>query len=351
MPNNTQPQFMPALHALRGAAALWVVLFHAWHFSGASDGPLSGLMKLGWLGVHLFYALSAFLLGRIYLQQRQSGHWRVGVFFKKRALRIFPAYHLQLLVILLLAALGVHYRWPSTSDLLAHVAMFFNLPPTHTQPLNGVWWTLPVEFAFYLLLPALMWLMQRHGVWLLLLLGCAVTWLYRGAFWSATQPPNAILVGQLPGVFIVFVLGLIAAQLTLHEHWTRCGYKTALAALGAGALWGRVLLHTDNYWSGSLLMVFWESLNAAIIVVLIVALHRMQHVWLNNRLTQMLGDLSYGIYLWHLPVMLLLKDRIQHTGALFCATLGGTLVLAWLSYHGLEKRCMRGTKKGAQRAP
>jgi peptidoglycan/LPS O-acetylase OafA/YrhL len=151
---------------------------------------------MGWMGVHVFYVLSAFLLGGIYFSSFEKGKWDIWAFYKKRVLRIFPAYYFQLIILLVLIFFG-YYNYSGEFNLIAHLFMFFNLPPIEVQPLNGVWWTLPIEFAFYLILPFLVILLKKAGVILFLLLSFGVTLAYRiWVFQTFNNEPNvAIIVG------------------------------------------------------------------------------------------------------------------------------------------------------------
>jgi len=336
--------FYPALHALRGLAAIWVMLFHVWYFSGERQMAfgVDALFRHGWVGVHLFYALSAFLLSSHLLARRKP---RYGAFFLRRFLRIYPAYWAQLAV--LVPAAGVFalnaevalLYWPE------HLLMIFNLPPRFVTPLNGVWWTLPIEFLFYLLLPALLWCLRRIGMAAFLALAIAATVFYRGFLFHYLGEAPVALVEQLPGVLSVFAAGMVAAAVLARRplRWPRWA---APAALGAMALWAWPLLaDPEGYWNGSPLLFAWGSVNALLIAILLLAIHdrgRNTNGW---RLLVWLGEISYGIYLWHLPVILGLVQLAPALGSDFTALLAAaalpTTALAWLSLSLVEKPAIR----------
>src|SRR6266566_1982687 len=89
--------YFPQIDGLRGLAILGVLANHFMTFPGAANG--------GWLGVCLFFVLSGFLITGILLRARQQaergGGYRgaLRVFYVRRALRIFPAYFLTVLVL------------------------------------------------------------------------------------------------------------------------------------------------------------------------------------------------------------------------------------------------------------
>lgn len=334
-------KYSPALHSLRGFAAIWVMLLHVWYLSGAEDFWFTPFCKLGWIGVHLFYALSAFLLGSIYFHQMQKGNWSIKTFYKKRFLRIFPAYYAQLVIIIALAFYGV-YEIPDTKKILAHIILYFNLPPFYQTPINGVWWTLPIEFAFYIILPILMVILKKIKVILFFLLGLLTTISYRYYISHLSIESNtgvsATVIGQLPGVFIVFVLGLVAAYL-INVKNIKIPHRILLPlSIVSFIIWSKILLGSNDYWTGSNLLLYWESINALIIVSFIVCLYKTSSVLITNPIFVWFGKVSYGIYLWHFPLIKLLKNNVDGFTMLLITVFPLTLICAALSYYLIEKR-------------
>ncbi len=337
--------YYPTLHTLRGFAALWVLLLHSWIFSGQQSLIFAGFLSFGWVGVHLFYLLSAFLLGSIYFQNYQKSTWKLSYFYKRRFLRIFPAYYFQLAILLLLSVIGVYYKFPPIQNLIAHLFLFLNLPPTFDAPMNGVWWTLPIEFGFYLILPLLAKLLIKFGVYWFLILVFVITYLYRYTIFTNMHDKPIIeisnVIGQLPGVLMVFSIGLVSAFLLSKNNniFNRLqNSSVTITALILLFIWANVLLNTENYWSGSHLLYFWDSVNAFLIMVLILSIYQSQSKIIANNVLVWLGKVSYGIYLWHLPVILISKTYIHSFYLMFAVTLPITLVLASISYYFVEKK-------------
>ena len=229
------------LTGLRGVAALWVLLYHAWVYSvpRAMQFDLFGmpfdvtpLFSAGFVGVDLFFVLSAYLLGARYFRwiEGRSSRPALGQYLLRRVRRIFPAYLFQLALILVLAATTTLYVFPDTAALLAHLFFYFSLPPLWVTQLNGVWWTLPTEFYFYLVLPLLVLLLRgRRSRWLILLVIVSSIayryWVFvhfqaRGAEWMS------VMMGNTAGYLDGFSLGLLASWLSvrfeeraLSRHW------------------------------------------------------------------------------------------------------------------------------------
>ena len=170
------------LTGVRGWAALWVFMYHAWVYAKypplvvelfGLPVDLTPLFSMGGVGVTIFFVLSGFLLATPFAQWQagQRERPRLGRYLFRRVMRVFPAYYVQLAILLLIAV------WvpgqPGIDDwgaLFRHLLMLFTPPPLGTLPINNVWWTLPIEFSFYLVLPLLA-LLLRPGRWWLLLAG------------------------------------------------------------------------------------------------------------------------------------------------------------------------------------
>lgn len=366
MNRDSTREFYSGLHSLRGAAALWVLLLHVWVFSGSPAIWLSPFFSLGWLGVHVFYCLSAFLLTSQHLT-RPPTRWSYVGFVARRLLRILPAYYAQLL---LLALVG--YQWVdsmSASQLVAHLLMWFHWPLAGVQPLNGVWWTLPVELTFYLILPLLARLLTAVNRLIFISVMVAVTLGYRALVihWSSGDPTLPFLVGQFPGVIVIFATGMVAADLYRTETFRRAMENRSMRVLSLVgiAIWCWLLLkHSDRYWSGSPLVYFWDGVSALLIATLIAATASRSTRQAHDRtkrpaistLMSFLGDVSYGLYLWHLPIAVTVAELIppQLRGGdrfviLLLCVLPLSLIAAWASYALIEVRANKlGRQFGAQ---
>jgi hypothetical protein len=174
---------LDALTGVRALAALWVFVYHAWlasgatrsGFAGATAGRLHAVVRIRMAGLDIFFVLSGFLLTRqewIRLE-RKGNHDEVrrlrpffafcGTFLRKRILRVYPAYYGCLTLLMALAATHLYLHLPERLDLLLHLGMFHNAVDAYVSTLNGVFWTLPFEWQFYLFFPLLFVLLVRSG--------------------------------------------------------------------------------------------------------------------------------------------------------------------------------------------
>jgi peptidoglycan/LPS O-acetylase OafA/YrhL len=170
---------LPGIDGLRALAATAIVLYHAWLLgsSGANFGPLSRFFFPHLpVGVTLFFALSGFLLYRPFAAAMIRDHPlpRVGSYLRNRALRIFPAYW----VVLLVGALVLEAVFVRTSPLdlatgglrhdpvtlLRNVVLIQNYHPDTYFTGIGPAWSLAIEVVFYLALPILALIAVRLAV-------------------------------------------------------------------------------------------------------------------------------------------------------------------------------------------
>lgn len=337
-----------ALTGLRGFAALWVLVFHTWGAAGPRRMELAlggwsldftPFFSIGWAGVQVFFVLSGFLLAQPYVRWLSGAAARPGVgpYLARRCARVLPGYYLQLSILVAFAwFLDGRQVIAGMGDLLGYAGMLFVPEPLGVRPLNDVWWTLPIEFSFYLVLPLLAGQLRGWRVAALLLLGVGtmMAWRWLTIVLLATDPPGArFLLGyQLPGSLDSFALGMAAGVLSQHagfSRWLGAGpWRREVLAL-AGVALGIVLLYWVHYgyrayWTAAPITFLWTPLFclATAAVILAATAGSRPLLWLfANRLALYLGTVSYGIYLWHNPLLRWLASALPP---------GEGYVLPWL---------------------
>ena len=323
------------LTGLRALAAFWVMAFHF----NAIVGPrritvelgslhfdVHPLVTIGWVGVDLFFVLSGFLLATHVLERLERGPFDLRGYLEARCRRVFPAYWAQLLL-LLAAAFVVGGTWPAWSRYLwLHVPMLHNISPDASFAINAVYWTLPIEFGFYLCLPwvglrlaeaqALPPIAQAGRLALIALGAIVLTWTYRYFAFEAyrSAPVHSLIwaASQLPGSFDQFTLGAVAAAGL--RAWRKAAPRAGARAstpLVLGGLAGVVALmyYLDaihrEFWSGHPALFMWHTFTAACIAALVVGIALgggFARAVFGNRVVVFLGTVSYSTYLWHYQV-------------------------------------------------
>lgn len=318
----------PALTGLRGFAALAVFALHyaslyplprpqLWAGGPILDLPL--YFAAGWIGVNIFFVLSGALLAPPFIRWRQANAPRPSLlaYWRRRLLRVVPAYWVQLFILALFGGWLAQYGWPKDIySALSHWLMFFYLGPHPVVPVAEVWWTLPVELGFYLLLPVLAFGFGRHGYasWvvlmvIMLLLSMAYRYHMALAYSHLPNPQRVILIQQLPGRIMEFLAGVTAVMLlmrfSLAKRW-RHPLLIAGVAIIVLWLWGIVRVGPKAYWDGHWWMLL-APLGFGLGSACVVAALRSGCLWgdrlFANRLMLWIGMMSYSLYLWHFPVM------------------------------------------------
>jgi peptidoglycan/LPS O-acetylase OafA/YrhL len=368
------PRF-PALDGVRGLAALAIVVHHASLYTGAHGDVTGGqvLRRLD-VGVPVFFALSGFLLYRPFVAARQEGGRPVRIpdYVRARLLRLLPAYWV---------ALG----------LVAAVPYLAGVTPTIDAVQSGDWWryfgllqvytaastpegfphawTLCVELSFYLLLPFWAWAWSRRAaagrdgvVEIVLILGLGIaSWGLRTLTYVEPQVlgswfPFGFTVGA---TFLWFSVGMAAAVRSVRRGPRRDGgpvippgpaWVLALVAFLLLSYAAGLPRSTEKPSGvGFLLLHGVAAVIAALIVVPFTTLGGARRSLLGRVLASRplarLGEVSYGVYLWHPIVVLVLLDRGIGTEdrlwILAPATAVGSIVMGTLSYELVERPARR----------
>ena len=356
--------YFPGLTGLRGIAAAWVVLFHLWQLAGAQRVTSLGLditplFSCGFLGVDLFFVLSGFLLGLPFLAwaNRTRPFPDLGQFWKRRCLRVLPAYYIQL-AILAVGGLILSGSWPlGPRALLAYLSMEFVFVDGIGAYLNGVWWTLPVEWNFYAVLP-LVGLAFGHARWWLIALGVLLAAIavrlacYELLLANRSIGPLAYpLIIQLPGRLDEFVFGMLGAWFHLRRNAPASRSDIGRLGLGlAGIAWllhgldgrGDIFMKADTRW----IFIYATCAGASLALIVHAAAARVRFAeWLfSGKALAFLGTISYSLYLWHYIVFQIASRSgfvqwmpVKGIAALALVLVPIVLVVAWASYRLTER--------------
>ena len=358
--------YFPHVNLLRAFAALSVFVYHVIEHYGWSGFPIDyGLIwfRMGWMSVDLFFVISGFVIGWS-LIQLHGRHTRLkplsGEFLWRRAGRIIPLYLLTMLVFALL----VEPRLFSVHHIVNWLAHFTFTHPFHPQTfgsINGINWTIGVEVHFYLFaLITSPWWVRRNPL-TVLLTGILIAWLMRyGAV--ITGEKMGLVAGQIfplaiqmPMMLDEFAAGMALALLIKRfplESWRGSkmvqglllgGLSLALLVIAMKLYW-----MDAEYWSNPNMVIFWRSSIAiafASLLAFFIWLPPLKNPPMLYRGLYYLGDISYGIYLWHVIVIELFKPHLIGQPSLYLlATMPVTLLLAAASWHWLEKPLIKWSK-------
>ncbi len=338
------------LDGLRGVAVLAVLLFH----TGAA--PLEG----GFLGVDVFFVLSGFLIGGLLVDElSRRGGIALGSFWLRRARRLAPALLLLLLTVGL-ARIAVPHDDSGTwrAEMLAALTYTTNWFEILTggdyfaefgaaQPLVHTW-SLAIEEQFYVAFALLMALVLKRAqkpttlaVLVLLAVGSAV-WMAAVAtaspllaYYGTTTRIQALLVGACLAVLSrsSWASGVLGTR--------RRGSGQAVSLFAALLLCGMFVIppSIDLMYRGG----FFVAAIATALVIQGVISGTVLATALSWRPLVALGTVSYGVYLWHWPIYLMLGT--EEPGAGFLSQLWAfvlTIFVAALSFVALERPIRKG---------
>jgi peptidoglycan/LPS O-acetylase OafA/YrhL len=296
---------MTLVDGLRGVAAAAVVLPHAWVLfrdAAARPGPIYTAVFAariyGPLGVQVFFVLSGFVIAYSLRTARVTPAY-FARFVVRRSVRLDPPYWVALAVccgVLWFEAHVAHdgARLPSLGVVLAHVAYaqeFFHC----RDAINHTYWTLCIEVQLYLAFCASIGLSQWIRVPYPPVLTVAAV--------AALGWPFAIWPGVLPGLFLPNAYGFLAGAAA---WWTVAGAVPRWAGMAAAGLAGTLAARHGD-------VPVWVTTATATLLA-VGGMRGTLYRWLDVRPLQVVGRVSYGLYLLHNPVIALAVIVQRRTG-------------------------------------
>jgi peptidoglycan/LPS O-acetylase OafA/YrhL len=312
------------LDGLRGIAIVLVVWFHLWQVSWLEPYGLIFIPISGFLGVELFFFLSAFCLSYPYVCAHFDGTDLPSFrhFAYRRFIKIVPSYVLSLFGVLALAALpgakeswGANIEWPNVGaalvDIGTHLTFIHTFFDDTYASINGVLWTLGIEVQYYVIFPVLILMFLRAPLSVAGVM-TAIAIVYRIRIGHCcVVPVFDHNLGQLFGFFDYFAAGMLCAFAYgwLHSkkpQLTRMPRLWTLLALG-GLVWIVLLFQnlTLKRWQTDF-SDFWLIRNGAFYAAAIAMLGLgslfAAPLWKKlfvNPVLVFLAAISYNLYLWH----------------------------------------------------
>jgi peptidoglycan/LPS O-acetylase OafA/YrhL len=354
---------IPGLDGLRAVAYLLVFFFHAYYF------------ELGWIGVQFFFVLSGFLITGILLDMKKSlpAGWYFIKFYGRRFLRIFPLYYFYLLLMggLVTWLVSIPYR-PGNLKAFEEQARYayfyvynFLFTTVFHKPVYLLehLWSLSVEEQFYIFWPLLIFFVPERLQKKLFLAFIALGPVFRVAFYfihasgefRIFRPNVEEALYPLPFTHIdSFAFGAYLSRYSIPKAKEQffillgliplVGFTTqylATGQLGKLSAFGYPLLMPDGFkfiWGYSLLNYFFA------VTIQAVARQGMFNRFLEWSPMRYLGKISYGLYVFHQPVLwfafdierLGLEQSIAQPIGTVLAFIG-TLLIGSISYRFMEK--------------
>ena len=347
--------YRPDIDGLRAIAILFVLMFHA------APAALPG----GFIGVDIFFVISGYLITRMILVDLARRSFSFLAFYGRRIRRLFPALIIVIATIWLLgwfcffpqqyASLGRHIVAGAgfASNLLSNAEVGYFDAPASTKPLLHLW-SLGVEEQFYIVFPAVLFLVAPRPITAAFVLGT----IFLASFAANTSllpaHPAFVFYSSITRLW-EFVIGGALAWYELRGRnsdllvgWERSN-RVGNTACTIGLLLlaaGGIFIREDGFPG-------WWALLPTLGACLIIAAgpgSRLNRSILASRALVFIGLISYPLYLWHWPLLVMGRHVLlgQHPKTTAQVAIGLSFLLAWATYAFVE-RPIRSNRVPAQR--
>ncbi len=325
------PNYIPSLDGLRSVSVLAVIIFHC----------LPTYLVGGWVGVDIFFALSGFLITSRLLQEwRKTGTILLKQFYLRRMLRLMPALY-AMLAFIVAALLLFHAKSKLFIMVLVSATSLMNWSRAFHWGYDGFLghtWSLAIEEQFYLIWPLLFWFTISIGgtksvkiiasTLALVCLGVRLVTFDGGNFYRIYNGfdtrADSLIIGCFfacvtsnlkPTVFrnqiYIPFLFLLFVSLSVH-HQDKWLYT-----------WGWSVISLASAWLVYCLVIFRDDNNISYALQLSPLVY--------------LGRISYGMYLWHYPLLYFLKSHFDNNLVSTVICLFLTVIVASISHAYLEQ--------------
>ena len=292
------------------------------------------------MGVAGFFIISGFLITRSYYRSPNLLNY-----ITKRVRRIVPAYFFVVVIcafsLSLVSSLSFQEYFTSKvffKYLTANLAFLNFIQPTlpgvfSSNPfpfVNGSLWTIKIELALYAFVPLMIIFLKRKPVFVFICLYISSSLIRYGLgqLDNSSYSASIILLSRpLFGQVCFFVSGAI---LLFYFDFFKKKIKWVLPL--------SIIVFTSKYFLSYWVIEFFYPLSFAILII------SFAYCFKELAFISKYGDFSYGVYLYHYPIIQLFTHREclrENPVLLFCICLGILVLLSWLSWHLLEKQFLK----------
>ncbi|MEO7961264.1 MAG: acyltransferase, partial [Ginsengibacter sp.] len=353
---------MKHIKQLDSLRAIAVILVLFWHWLPATS--FVNRIDNGALGVDIFFVLSGFLITGILLENKaasDNGSTRALTFknfYARRFLRIFPIYYLTIILIFFIhTGLGASFSTGELVSSVTYTSNFYFFERQQWGDLTVHFWSLAVEEQFYLIWPFVILFVRKKYllpvILVFILIGCVSQSLMTSAefghiptytcfdafgFGAALAWIVRYRIGWLKQLYVVLCIfsAICAGMLIIQSYYGTIPYLPNRTLHSIIAVWiiTFILLHQDK-----------KSFAFSFI--------------LNSRIMHFIGKISYGIYLYHVPIQWfqfkwsnhftnLMRSPFLHrheSYLIFCINFLLVLLISWISFQIIELPILRLKKK------
>lgn len=328
-------KYIQHVDGLRALAILPVVAYHA---------DIPGITG-GFTGVDIFFVISGYLIVSIITNELRNNNFSLATFYKRRALRILPAYVAMIMATIIGAYLlflpaethDLGYVVAAASGFVSNIFYwqeidYFN-PSSDIEPLIHTW-SLSVEEQFYVFIPITLLLVSRYlGMRFQVLIGIVTALSFVLCLWVLTKDKAAafyLLPTRVWEFGLGAMLGITGLKITQQK------IRLLFSLIGLGLIgYGFFGLNAETSFPGP------NALYPTLGAVLLIGCA--EGTWVSRALSTTIlvfvGKISYSLYLWHWPIITFYKHRfgpdLDLTDTLTVIIL--SLIVSYMSYLFIER--------------
>ena len=340
---------IPALDGLRAIAVFLVI-----------TGHFGFVMVPGGHGVMIFFVLSGFLITWLLLKENERfGTISLAAFYKRRTLRIFPAFYAYwLMMVALLVGTGRAVLWPHAWSALFYTSNYYSA--INGDPNNGFshTWSLAIEEQFYVLWPFLFLLLRgnlrRMTIFLVGLIGAV--WIHRAILCYGFQVDQAYFYAafdtRLDELMVGCLLAVLLKRGSLSSVWRAISRSVLLPLVTIGLL--AISIYAGEAYIDRYRDVFGfaiEPLLFAILIVQLIAFSATQiWGWTELKGVKFLGRISYSLYLYQQLTLHAVRHALEAYPVIvqLATAVAVTIVLATISHYVIERPFLKLKSRSAQ---
>ncbi len=329
--------YLPALDGIR-AVAVFLVIFYHFGFSRVPGGT----------GVTIFFVLSGFLITWLLLRENEKdGTISLKKFYRRRILRIFPAFYAYWLgLVLLMTVTGKTMVWPQAISALLYVTNYYNI--IFGDPNTGFshTWSLSIEEQFYLLWPfVFLWLINDLKKMTVLLVCIIIAvWIHRVILYSVFDVWQGYFYEAFDTRMDSLMMGCLVAVLlrrgVMMPFWKILCYNQFMPLIILALL--TVSIYCEQGFIPRYRDVVGLAVNPLLIALFLVQMLNLSSFyiwrWIDWPVMRYLGRLSYSLYLYQQITLGGAKKLFVHESVLvqLIAAVAVTVIVAACSYHIIE---------------
>lgn len=326
------------IDGLRAIAVLSVMLYHAG----------IGMVPGGFIGVDIFFVISGYLISTIIFHDLEAGKFSLGRFYERRIRRIQPALVAVVLLTMLLCAVvfvpmdfklfaqSVGATVLFSSNIYFYLKSGYFDPLAETKPLLHTW-SLAVEEQYYLFFPLLALLLWRHARrHLASVLAVLALASFAFSVWQARAAPNAAFYLPFDRIWELLAGALLATGAVPPAR--NVTVRLLLGYLGLAAMLAAVFLFSPHdVFPGERALL--PCLGAVLLIYAGQGGSAGANTLLSTRPMVFTGRISYSLYLWHWPLIVVAQYALfrKLQGWEVALYLAGVYVLAWASWKWIEQ--------------